>query len=200
MTDVRQISIIIRVTIENFRFVRGNLFSNKELPFYSRTLTTLKGIVIMASSSHSNIGKITARVTIYQRIVCISVFAAIAGFFVFLWVSSRGDIDLERLFGICGFKQRHGLPCPGCGVTTSSLHFVRGHFIEAFYIQPAGAVMCIVLAVIGLLCLSRAFFATRLIPAGVSISSAVKYLLLSVVIIFACGWAVTLARALAARK
>lgn len=154
----------------------------------------------MESSPHSNIGKITARVTIYQRIVCFSVFAAVVGFFVFLWISSRGDVDLERLFGICGFKQRHGLPCPGCGITTSSLHFVRGHFIKAFYIQPTGAIMCIAMAAMGLLCLSRAIFGTRLIPAGVSISNAVKYLLLSVVIIFACGWAVTLARAIAARS
>jgi len=154
----------------------------------------------MESSPHSNIGKITGRVTIYQRIVCISVFIVITGIFVFLWLGSRGDVDLERQFGICGFKQRHGLPCPGCGITTSSLHFVKGHFVRAFYIQPAGAVMCIALAVMGLLCLSRAFFGTRLIPASVSIFNAVKYFLLSAVIIFACGWAVTLARAIAARN
>jgi len=154
----------------------------------------------MESSPHSNIDKITTRVTIYQRIVCISIFAAIVGFFVFLWISTRGGVDLERLFGICGFKQRHGLPCPGCGITTSSLHFVSGHFIKAFYIQPAGAIMCILLGIIGLLCLSRAIFATRLIPAGVSISHAIKYFLLSAAIIFACGWAVTLARAIAARN
>ncbi len=154
----------------------------------------------MKSSSHSNIGKIPAKVTIYQRIVCFSVFAVIAGFFVFLWVSSRGDVDLERLFGICGFQQRHGLPCPGCGITTSSLYFVSGHFIKAFYIQPAGAVMCVAVAGIGLLCLCRAIFGSRVLPAGVSVSSAVKYVLLSAAIIFACGWAVTLARAFAARS
>ena len=35
---------IILITIENSRFVRGNLFLNKYLPFFSRALTTLKGI------------------------------------------------------------------------------------------------------------------------------------------------------------
>ena len=36
---------IILITIENSRFVRGNLLSNKYLPFYSRAFTTPKGIL-----------------------------------------------------------------------------------------------------------------------------------------------------------
>jgi len=35
---------VILITIKNSRFVRGYLFSNKHLPFYSRAFTTLKGI------------------------------------------------------------------------------------------------------------------------------------------------------------
>ena len=39
------------ITIENFRFVCGNLFSNKHLQFYSRAFTTLKGIHIFESGN-----------------------------------------------------------------------------------------------------------------------------------------------------
>jgi hypothetical protein len=40
-----QVFAYILITIENSRFIRGNLFSNKYLPFYSREFTTLKGIL-----------------------------------------------------------------------------------------------------------------------------------------------------------
>ncbi len=154
---------------------------------------------VMVSSQHSNIGTLGEKVTIYQRIVCFCVFAVILSLFIFLWAASRGDVDVERVFGICGFKQRHGLPCPGCGITRSAMFFVRGHFLKSFYFQPAGFVMCLVLAAWGVLCVSRAFFGTRLVARSVSLGIAVKYVLVCGVIIVVCGWVVTLARAFAMR-
>jgi hypothetical protein len=38
----------VLITIKNSHFVRGNLFSNKYLPFYSRAFTTLKGMIFNA--------------------------------------------------------------------------------------------------------------------------------------------------------
>lgn len=154
----------------------------------------------MVSSQHSNISILPGKVTICQRIVCLCVFSAILSLFVFLWLASRGDVDVERVFGVCGFKQRYSLPCPGCGITRSAMEFVQGHFVKSFYIQPAGGVMCVVLATGGLLCFSRGIFGTRLIPASVSVGTAVKYTLICGVIIIVCGWAVTLARAFAMRQ
>lgn len=154
----------------------------------------------MVSSQHSDIDTLREKITIYQRIVCLCVFAGILSLFVFLWSASRGDVDVERVFGICGFKQRHSLPCPGCGITRSAMHFVQGHLVKSFYLQPAGGVMCVVLACAGFMCVSRAIFGTRLIPASVSVGSAVKYTLLCGVIVIVCGWAVTLARAFAMRQ
>lgn len=46
----------------------------------------------------------------------------------------------------CGFYQRHGYPCPTCGMTTAFAHVVRGHIGGALAVQPAGtiaAALCI---------------------------------------------------------
>ena len=41
----------------------------------------------------------------------------------------------------CHFLQTTGLPCPGCGMTTSFAWFVRGNLAASVYIQPMGATL-----------------------------------------------------------
>ena len=41
----------------------------------------------------------------------------------------------------CQFMQRTGLPCPGCGMTTSWTWFVRGNLAASLYVQPMGTVL-----------------------------------------------------------
>jgi uncharacterized protein DUF2752 len=41
----------------------------------------------------------------------------------------------------CHFLQTTGLPCPGCGMTTSFAWFVRGKLVAAVYVQPMGAAL-----------------------------------------------------------
>lgn len=48
----------------------------------------------------------------------------------------------------CGFILRSGLPCPTCGMTTSFAHAVRGRFISAFVVQPAGFAFAILTVVL----------------------------------------------------
>ena len=52
----------------------------------------------------------------------------------------------------CGFYQWTGYPCFTCGMTTAFAHMVRGHFIAAFTVQPAGALgalACIAVVIVG---------------------------------------------------
>ncbi len=72
------------------------------------------------------------------------IFLAIVAGFGVLWASARGDLDLTRWMGVCGFKQRFNLPCPGCGWTHAAQMFVTGHPVQAFVTQPAAGVFCVV--------------------------------------------------------
>ena len=100
----------------------------------------------------------------------------------------------------CGFKQRYGLPCPTCGITTSILAFAEGRVFESFYIQPAGGLACFMLAVAAILNLITVLFGRYLCFAKRFLAEVkVRYVIIVVLIIIACGWMVTLARALAAK-
>jgi hypothetical protein len=127
----------------------------------------------MQTSQESNESEIVCRASGRQRKIAGLVFVVIAGFFGSLYPAARGKIDIGLWLGPCGLKQRYGLPCPTCGMTTSALTFVRGQFFEAFRVQPAAGLMCSMLVV-------TAFF-------------------LGMIAIIGGGWMVTLTRALAER-
>jgi len=145
--------------------------------------------------------EILCRASRRERVASGVVFLAVAVLFVLLWLASAKVIDIGMLVGPCGFKQRHGLPCPTCGWTTSAEAFVRGEFLRAFYVQPAAAVICTVLAVGAFLALFQAVFGVyfRFLRSFWS-SVKVRYLIGALIIIIVGGWAVTLVRALAARQ
>ena len=127
------------------------------------------------------------------------VFSAVVGFFGLFALAGHYNIDMGRWLGYCGFKQRYGLPCPTCGMTTATLAFAQGKIFEAFYVQPAGALLCSVLVVIALLAFVIAVFGVyfRFLERFFR-EVKVKYIILTLIVIIAAGWAVTLARALAA--
>jgi hypothetical protein len=155
----------------------------------------------MPISQQSGEAKIILRATLRQRVIAGSVLLAAAALCTVLWLSAAGKFDIGLWFGPCGFKQRHGLPCPGCGVTTATLAFMRGRIFESFYIQPAAGLMCVVLA-------ASTFFAFVTAVFGIYFSFLkrvftevkVRYVIVAVITIAVAGWAVTLARALAQRQ
>lgn len=142
--------------------------------------------------------KIFSRASSRQRITAAIVCLAVVGFFGLFAMAGHYNINMGRWLGYCGFKQRYGLPCPTCGMTTAVLAFAQGKIFEAFYIQPACALLCCVLVV-------TAFLAFLIAVWGVYFrflerffrEVKVRYIILALIVIIAAGWAVTLARALA---
>jgi Protein of unknown function (DUF2752) len=152
----------------------------------------------MALDQQSNFIKTPGKPSLTQRITAAVVFLAISGLFYFLYLGAVGKIDMPRIIGICEFKRTYGLPCVSCWMTTSAMAFVRGHILEAFYIQPAGAIICCGLVCVAVFSLLIALFAVnfRFLHRPLS-RRFIRYFVISMLIILAAGWAVTIARAIA---
>lgn len=143
--------------------------------------------------------KILQRATFRQRAVSGVVFLVLFVFFGLLAIGAHYKI--VRWPFPCGFQQEYNLPCPGCGITTSVVAFAQGRVFEAFYIQPAAAFLCSVLVVTAILSFLISVFGVYFVFLERFFNKVkVKHIILVVLIIIACGWAVTLARALAARS
>jgi len=148
------------------------------------------------TNSGGRIRQASARQRKIAALVALSVFALFAS----LWLLQRLHFDFGLMFGPCGMKQRTGLPCPACGMTTSVLAFARGDLLTAFYAQPAGGFLCTLLVV-------GAFFAFLASVFGVYFSAfdrlfveiGIGYWVVGLLIILAAGWAVTMARAVVAQ-
>jgi hypothetical protein len=140
------------------------------------------------------------RASARQRGIAALAAAAVIALFAGLWLAQRVGFDFGLLFGPCGMKQRWGLPCPTCGMTTAVLAFARGAILTAFYTQPAAGLLCSML-VIG------AFFAFLTAAFGIYFNNldrwfaeiGVRGLVVGLLVILAAGWAVTLARVLASQ-
>jgi hypothetical protein len=153
----------------------------------------------MQISQQLNKPKTYRRASFQERLTAGVVFLFVSASFGLFWASGHYKITLWPF--PCGFKQRYGLPCPGCGITTSAVTFAQGRILDAFYIQPTGALLCCLLAISAFLAfliavfgvyfgfLERFFFKVKL-----------TYVILALIVVIAAGWAVTLARALAANR
>ncbi len=141
--------------------------------------------------------KSSRRLTAGRRIAALAVFVGLAGGGAVLWLASRGVIDMHFWLGVCGFRQRFGLPCPGCGWTRATQAFLNGHPVQAFLLQPAAAIFCAAAAVTAVFALLMAVFgiefgSLRRILGAVGL----KWLLLAAAVVVLSGWGVTLIRAM----
>ncbi len=143
--------------------------------------------------------KVVRRASTKERRIAALIASGVAVLFGSLWLLQQAGFDFGLLFGPCGMKQRTGLPCPTCGMTTCVLAFARGALLTAFYVQPAGAFLCALL-------MGGAFFAFLTGVLGVYFSFfdrlwaelKLKWLVAGLLVVLTAGWAVTLARAVAA--
>ena len=146
----------------------------------------------------NNKRKLFGYATNQQRIIAAVLFLGIAAIIGLSALAANHKIDISWWLRPCGFKQRFGLPCPTCGMTTSLLAFSQGKIIEAFYIQPAAGLLYSIAVVAAFFALFTAVFGVyfefiRRFFAKVKI----RYLIIALLVVIACGWAVTLSRALA---
>ncbi len=152
----------------------------------------------MQTSQQINKSKFFCRASLRQRAWAGGIFLAAAALYGLFWLDVHDKIDIGRWLSPCGFKQKYDLPCPTCGVTTSARAFVQGRIFEAFYIQPAGTLLCSVVAVSAFLAFLIAVFGVYFKILGRLFAEIkIKYVILAVLIIIAAAWAVTFVRALA---
>jgi hypothetical protein len=154
--------------------------------------------VIMQASQQLNKPKYIYRASTGQRKIAAVVCVGIILFFAVFAFAGHYKINMGRFLGYCGFKQRTGLPCPTCGMTTATLAFAQGKIIEAFYIQPACGLLCCVMVFTAVLAFIIAVFGIyfRFIERFFT-EVKLRYMILALVVIIIAGWAVTLARAFA---
>jgi hypothetical protein len=130
-----------------------------------------------------------------SRIAAGAVLGVILVGSILLWASAKGHLNLSFWLGICGFKQRFGLPCPGCGWTHAAQLFVTGHWLKAFWIQPAAAFFCVAAAVVAVFALLYSLFGIFIFPLqNVFCPRGVSILLITACGVILMGWMVTLVR------
>lgn len=70
------------------------------------------------------------------------------GLIVFLAGGLHLGLNLVGLPGwVCPIRAATGIPCPGCGLTTSTVQLLRGNFVELFEIHAFAPVFLLVLLV-----------------------------------------------------
>ncbi len=155
-------------------------------------------LIMQASQQIINPKSMSTRASRQRRITAAVIFISVASFFGIFAVAAHYNTDMSQWLGYCGFKQRRGLPCPTCGMTTATLAFASGHIGQAFYIQPAWALVCSVMVIAAILAFVTAVFAVdfRFID-NFFTKVKLRYIIAALIIILAAGWAVTMARALA---
>lgn len=144
--------------------------------------------------------KLLAKATRRGRVIAAWILLVGLGLCIFLVLAGRDVICIDRYLAPCGMKMRYGLPCPTCGFTTAAMAFFRGNVFEAFYIQPAGALLCVGIVATVFLAFITAVFGVYF-PSLKSLGRRIKtwHVVVAVFVILGGAWLVTLCRALAQR-
>jgi hypothetical protein len=134
------------------------------------------------------------------RLIGAAIFLGILCVFFLLWLGEKGFIEYHYVLGVCGFKQRYGLPCPGCGWTHAAQAFATGHIIRSFQFQPAAAIFCGAAILTAILSLHTAIFGLHSKLRIILLDKRFwKYVLIGSSIVILLGWLVNLAAVLSGR-
>jgi hypothetical protein len=64
----------------------------------------------------------------------------------------------------CTWEEATGLPCATCGMTTAFAHATHGQLIQSFLVQPAGMLLCLLLAIYAIMSLYTLIMGISLLP------------------------------------
>ena len=127
------------------------------------------------------------------RWIAAAIFFGIVCLFVLLWLGEKGFIQYRYLLGVCGFKQRYGMPCPGCGWTHAAQAFAAGDIVRSFQLQPAATFFCMAAILTAILSLHTAIFGLHSKLRIILIDKRFwKYALITAGMVVGLGWLVTL--------
>ncbi len=154
----------------------------------------------MVENQQSTKRKLLAKASRSGRVIAAWILLISLAICIFLVLAGRDVINISRFLPPCGMKMRYGLPCPTCGFTTAALAFFRGDIPGAFYIQPAGALLCLAIVITVFLAFITAVFGVYF-PFLKDLAGRIRawHIVLAVIVILAGAWAVTLSRALVQR-
>lgn len=134
------------------------------------------------------------------RLIAAAIFAGILCVVMLLWLGEKGYIQYQYILGVCGFKQRYGLPCPGCGWTHAAQAFVTGDIVRSFQLQLAATIFCGAAILAAVLSLHTVIFGLQSkLRIILTDKRFWKYVLISSGIVILLGWLVTLAKVLSGR-
>jgi hypothetical protein len=79
-----------------------------------------------------------------NRLYSLILIACFAGY-IWLCFNLANDIENNKSIEVCFVKRLTSIPCPSCGSTRSVISIIKGHFIEAFYLNPIGYIVAIIM-------------------------------------------------------
>ena len=94
----------------------------------------------------------------------------------------------------CGFYSSVGLPCATCGMTTAFSHAAHGQLLQAFHVQPAGAALAVMTAMLAVTSAYALVTGMRLGPTVAWVARPGVAVSMAAVVLAAWGYKMALAK------
>ena len=109
-------------------------------------MTTATATTITAPPIYVGLGRPPEAGWLNRGVALLIAAGALAVLLIAAWLTpdAKGYGTHEQLgMQPCGFYQQFGIPCAGCGMTTSFAYLVHGHPWQSFVNQPFGMILCV---------------------------------------------------------
>jgi hypothetical protein len=81
-----------------------------------------------------------------KKLYLFILLACLAGY-VWLYISLVYNNSSNLLVDVCIIKHTTNIPCPSCGSTRSVVSLIKGNFTEAFFINPLGYLVAVIMLI-----------------------------------------------------